>query len=175
MQAAREGRGPLATCAGCGARVPDVEGPVHAYVPSHPGCWRAFGELQADEAARFGFPPAHRIVVDAYMAQHPGDGGDRRDRQSVFAHLAGLCAVIERGFPPDRATGVLRGVLAGRDDFPVLQRAGGPGELTLLHVIGAADAGDHDRRAREWAAAVWAAWAEQHDLIRAAVDGALAT
>lgn len=143
-------------------------------MPSSPGCWRAFGELQADEYRRFGYPPTHRVVVDAYMAQHPGDGSDRRDRQSVFAHLAGLCAVLELDVYPPDATDLLRRVLRGRDDFPVLRRAEGPGALTLLHVVDAADVDDHRERAREWAQAVWDAWAEHHGLIRAAVEAARA-
>ena len=52
-------------------------------------CWQTFGQVQADEALRFGYPPAHRLVVDAYMAQHPGNGSDRRDRQPVFATSQG--------------------------------------------------------------------------------------
>jgi pimeloyl-ACP methyl ester carboxylesterase len=28
-------------CPGCGALVPDIDGPVHTYVPSSPGCWKA--------------------------------------------------------------------------------------------------------------------------------------
>jgi hypothetical protein len=102
------------TCAQCGAVVPGVNGPVHKYVPSAPGCWQVFGHVQADEALRFGYPSAHRIVVDAYIAQHPGDGSDRRDRQSVFVHLAGLCAVLDMQIEPDRATDVLRRVLRGK-------------------------------------------------------------
>jgi Family of unknown function (DUF5946) len=52
-------------------------------------------EIQAEDGRRFGYLPAHRLVVDANMAQHPGDGSDRRDRQSLFAHLVVLCAVLE--------------------------------------------------------------------------------
>lgn len=157
------------SCAWCGALVPDIDGPVHKYVPSAPGCWQTFGQVQADELLRFGYPPAHRIVVDAYMAQHPGDGSDRRERQSVFVHLAGLCAVTELRIEPGRATDVLRRVLEARDDFPVLSRGSGPGELTVLHMVGAGDLEDYEQRAREWAGAVWAAWESHHAPIREAV------
>ena len=156
-------------CPQCLALVPDIDGPVHKYVPAAPGCWQIFGELQADELQRFGYPPAHRLAVDAYMAQHPGDGRDRRDRQSVFAHLAGLYALLELGLPAKRATNVLGRVVDGRDDFPILRRDAGPGELTVLHLLNARDQADYDRRVHQWAHAVWRAWDKQHAVIAAAV------
>lgn len=161
-------------CRGCGAVVPDIDGPVHSYVPSSPGCWTTFGELQADEAQRFRYPPAHRLVVDSYMAQHPGDGSDGRDRQSVFVHLVGLCALLEHSLPDSYATGLLGQVIRRRrGDFPILLRTDEPGSLTLLHMVGAADLDDYEQRAREWAAAVWGAWSDQHVLIRTALHSVL--
>jgi hypothetical protein len=142
---------------------------VHAYVPSSPGCWMTFGLVQAEEARRFAYPAVHRLVVDAYMAQHPGDGADRRDRQSVFVHLVGLCAVLEQGISAAWATKLLGAAVARHDDFPVLRRSGGPGAFTVLHMVGAHDLSDYEGRAREWAEAVWRTWAEEHDRIRAAL------
>lgn len=158
-------------CPGCGAAVPDVERPVHKYVPSAAGCWKAFGEVQADEAHRFRYPPAHRMVVDAYMAQHPGDGSDRRDRQSVFVHLVGLCAVLEHGLANPYVTKLLGQVLRHRrGDFPILARTEGPGALTVLHMTRAADLKDYERCAREWSMAVWESWCAHHALIQAELD-----
>jgi hypothetical protein len=159
-------------CPQCGALVPDIDGPVHAYVPSAPGCWAAFGALRADEMLRFPGSEANNLTVDAYMAQHPGDGSDRRDRQSVFVHLASLCAVIERRVPASRSPAVLRAVLALREEFPVLHRGSGPGILTVVHVIDSASAGIHDARVRAWAEAVWDSWREHHPTVRAALDAA---
>lgn len=156
-------------CLGCGALVPDTQGPVHKYVPSSPGCWKTFGEVQAAEAQRFGHPPAHRVVVDAYMAQHPGDGTDRRDRQSVFVHLVGLCAVLEHRLPDSYATKLLGQMIRQHRDFPILQRDEGPGPLTVLHMVGATDLADHEQRALGWATAVWGSWSAHHELIRAAL------
>jgi len=149
--------------------VPDIDGPVHAYVPSAPGCWAAFGALRADEMLRFPGSGANNLVVDAYMAQHPGDGTDRRDRQSVFVHLVSLCAVIEDEASPSRSPYVLRAVLARRTEFPVLQRARGPGDLTVLSTTDATSVEDHDARVRRWAGSVWESWHEHHPTIRAAL------
>jgi Family of unknown function (DUF5946) len=163
----------MTRCPGCHALVADVEGPVHAYVPSAPGCWKVFGEVQADESLRFGYPPEHRLVVDAYMAQHPGDGRDRRDRQSVFVHLVALCALLERSVPPDRVTRLLGPVVRSRSDFPLLAPRADPGAVTVLRMVGAVDLADYGARAREWATAVWDAWAHEHALVRAALTDAL--
>ena len=158
------------TCPQCGAVVPEMDGPIHAYVPSAPGCWAAFGALRADEMLRFPGSEVNNLVVDAYMAQHPGDGTDRRDRQSVFVHLASLCAVIERGASPSRSPDVLRAVLAHQTVFPVLRRARGPGDLTVLAATDATSIEDHEARVRAWAATVWDSWREHHPTIRAALD-----
>jgi Family of unknown function (DUF5946) len=159
-----------ATCPQCGAVVPEMDGPVHAYVPSAPRCWAAFGALRADEVLRFPGSEVNNLVVDAYMAQHPGDGTDRRDRQSVFVHLVSMCAVIERGASLSRSPDVLRAVLAHTTEFPVLRRARGAGDLTVLSAIDATSIEDHDARVRAWAASAWDSWREHHPTIRAALD-----
>jgi hypothetical protein len=160
----------LIRCPQCGALVADVDGPVHAYVPGAPGCWAAFGELQASELQRFGGHPAHDLVVDAYMAQHPGDGSDRRDRQSVFVHLIGLCAVLERGWPTGRR--LLSQRTGERTEYPRLVRDG-PGELSVTDLVGAADADQYGARARAWAESVWRSWEPEQERIRTALDGLL--
>ena len=145
---------------------------MHAYVPSSPGCWQTFAAVQADEIQRFGYQSAHGLVVDAYMAQHPGDGTDRRDRQSVFVHLIGLCARLEDHAPDDRVRYVFRRLLKERSEFPVASRSRGPGPMTVLHVVGARDLVDYERRACEWGAAVWESWSGEHDRIRIALRAA---
>lgn len=157
-------------CPGCHALVADVEGPVHRYVPSAAGCWKVFGEVQADESLRFGYSPEHRLLVDAYMAQHPGGGKDRRDRQSVFVHLVALCALLEQSVLPEAVTRLVGLVVRSRDDFPVLRRSAGPGSVNVLRMAGAPDAEDYGARAREWAMAVWGSWADHHALIRSALS-----
>jgi hypothetical protein len=158
------------SCPQCGATVPNADGPVHAYVPSAPGCWAAFGALRADEALRFSGSEANNLVVDDYMAQHPGDGTERRDRQSVFVHLVSLCAVVEREASPSSSPVVLRAVLARQATFPVLHRAHGPGDLTVLSAMDAIGVADHDARVHAWAVSVWESWRDHHSTIRRAFD-----
>ena len=90
----------------------------------------------------------------------------------MFVHLVGLCAVLEEGMYAPSAARVLVAVVRQREDFPVLRRSRGPGELTLLHVRGAHDLRDYERRATEWAGAVWRAWTDHHGVIRDALTAA---
>jgi hypothetical protein len=126
-------------------------------------------EVQADESLRFGYSSARYVVVDAYMAQHPGDGDDRRDRQSVFVHLVGLCAALELGLPPKSVTGLIGSMIQSHADFPQLPRPADPGTLNVLHMVNAVDLDDYGARAREWAMVVWGSWSELHTLIRASL------
>lgn len=169
----RERIAPRVPCPQCGALVPDVDGPVHAYVPSAPGCWAAFGALRADEMLHFPRSELNNLAVDAYMAQHPGDGADRRDRQSVFVHLVSLCAVIERGASPAQSPRVLRSVLARRAGFPVLRRVRGRGDLTVLDVVNSSSVEAHDASVGRWAGSVWDSWREHQATIRAVLDVAV--
>ena len=157
----------LAVCTPCGARVEDSTMPAHAYVPASAGCWALFGSVQADEMMRFGYPPAHSIVVDAYMASHPGDGTDRREAQSLVVHLVGLCGLLERGWDGVRSRAALRTVVGHKELLPVLDPWPTPSPLNITSMVGARDLEDYDQRARTWAAQVWNAWACEHDTIRA--------
>jgi hypothetical protein len=126
-----------------------------------------FGQVQADEMFRFGYPPAHAIVVDAYMASHPGDGSDRREAQSVVVHLVGLCGLLERGWDSVRSREALRTVVSRKEALPVLTPWPTPSEVTIQSMVGAIDLEDYERRALHWANQVWQAWAGEHDTIHA--------
>ena len=92
----------------------------------------------------------------------------KRDRQSVFVHLIGLCAVLEHDAPPTYATKLLGEVIRRRGrDFPILERAEGSGPLTVVQMVGATDLVEYERRAIEWATAVWDSWSAHHGVIRA--------
>lgn len=158
-------------CRGCGAPV-DRKGPTGPnVVVAARGCWQTFADVQVDELIRFGQSPVHRLVVDAYMAQHPGDPRDIDARQSTAFHLLALCGQLERGWTAAETTDAVRAVTRGVNELPAFVRRG-PGSLTVAHVVGAVDADDFAARTREWALAVWRAWGDARDDVRAWLDGA---
>ena len=112
-------------CIGCGGDVPDVDGPIHAYMEASPGCWQLFGELGVRHVP--GAPASVVHQVDAYAVQHPGGAErDRRQRQSVAVHLVALCLFHETDLPPEEAIPVRRRALEvvlprfGLADWPYL-------------------------------------------------------
>ena len=90
-------------CPGCGSLLAACDGPVHAYMLSTPACWQAFGALVAREYADPALMEVHRLTVDTWAVQHPGDGS-RRAIQSVGLHLCRLTLQLEHGFSGRRAS-----------------------------------------------------------------------
>jgi len=68
-------------CLGCGAQVPDIDGPVHAYMASAPGCWQTYGEVLAAEYSDVTYWPAHQLTVDTYT------GDDRRRVRGMLGRV----------------------------------------------------------------------------------------
>jgi hypothetical protein len=158
----------LAPCPGCHALVPDVDGPTHAYIGGNPGCWAAWGQLQARAYADPDLAAVMPLAVDAYAAQHPGVEG-RRQAQSVWAHLVSLCAILERRSSPADGIRVKQDLLRHDPVFAWLAPPPDPGTVTVLDVAGTA--GQATAAAvRRWATSVWAAWSAHHYAIRDRAD-----
>lgn len=96
------------TCAGCGAHVDDIEGPIHAYMTAAPGCWALHGQLVLRGLEWGAGRGTVQCRTDAYAAQH-ATNPDPRNRQSVAVHLMSLCATFELGLEPGATTGLLGG------------------------------------------------------------------
>src|SRR5215470_5556610 len=86
-------------CIGCGALVPDVDGPAHRYVGASPGCWALFNAVSVRHYENPALGAVHQFLVDAYMAQHPGTPSPQ-SIQSVTVHLISLCLAFEHGYDP---------------------------------------------------------------------------
>lgn len=154
----------IAVCPGCGSRLPAVEGPTHAYMTSSPACWAAFNVVMAREYSNPGLMAVHRLSVDAWAVQHPGDGS-RRAIQSVGLHLARLMVQIEQGLEGAAANAAMLGFAARKADLPELPRRD-RFAVTVVDVVDAEAPDAHAAAVRRWADAAWADWADCHDIIR---------
>ena len=106
----------------------------------------------------------HRLSVDTWAVQHPGDGS-RRAIQSVGLHLARLMVQLEKGLTGDQANAAMSRFAARKaelPEFPPLSKY----SMTVADVVGAANPADHMVAIRRWAAATWNDWSCQHKFIR---------
>lgn len=151
-------------CPGCGAVLPELDGPTHPYLGCSPACWGLYGEVLAREYGDPAYFGVHQLTVDAYAAQHPGTP-QRRSIQSVALHLITLCLTIEgRAKPGDGPQ--LHRRLAKRHAFQWLEPPQPLGAITVADVQRATDAMAHKQRVERWAHDVWTAWAPHHATIR---------
>jgi hypothetical protein len=152
-------------CIGCGARVPDVDGPTHRYVGASPGCWAILGEVQMrgydDAAFAIG-----QLGVDAYMAQHPGTPSPQ-SIQSVTVHLIGLCLQREYALSGEHSRRAMVQAERHKQEFRWLPPPATLGALTIVDVRDIQDRALFSPMVRRWAEAVWQAWSPHHAAVRA--------
>ncbi len=157
----------LRPCIGCGALVPEIDGPTHRYLGASPGCWAVYGEVLGKEYADYArFAPVHRLTVDAYAAQHPGTPSPQAVG-SVGVHLIRLHLQLEGDLPHDRANAAMLHISSRlKKDFVWLDPPASLGDLTVLYVHEARDLEGHVGRVREWAESAWEAWSAHHETVR---------
>lgn len=158
------------TCPGCGGEFPDIEGPVHRYMASSPGCWAAYGEVLAREYGDPVYFAVHRLTVDAYAVQHPG-GCERQSVQSVGLHLVRLCLVFEHDLPAERANRAMLDAGESKRRLVRLEPPGSMGGITVADVAPATSVEEHTERVRAWARSAWEAWSQHHGIIRSWLPG----
>jgi hypothetical protein len=152
-----EGRVP---CIGCGALVPDSEGPTHRYIGASPGCWAIYTELGARGLAA---TELSMLVVDAYAVQHPGVPG-RQSTPSVWVHLITLHLILEAAWPTSRAIRLRAAAADAFDRWPWLEPPISMGALTVVDVV---EAAERDATVVErWVRGAWDAWRDHHAAVR---------
>ncbi len=163
-------------CLGCGAEVPEIVGPTHAYMLSAPGCWEQYCSLEDWKAGLAGSEGITTVqhLVDIYAAQHASNL-DRRNRQSVAVHLMSLCAGLEQG-----VSGKQRRSRFGiwvRREYPALEPSPAGFAITAPDIASAAES-TRPSMIDRMAALTWSAWVLHHVTVRAwlaeADDGATA-
>jgi len=125
-------------------------------------------------AREFGNPEwftEHRLAVDTYASQHPGDD-DRRQRQSAALHLIALCQRLELGADPRTRLEATRNLTATKREWPRLT-APPSYPRSVVDLLRASSAQEYLAAVREWAATTWEAWGEHHELIRGWASDAL--
>ncbi len=152
-------------CSSCGGEFPEIDGPVHPYMKSSPGCWATFGEVLSREYSDPEYFSVHRLTVDSYAVQHPGSK-DRQSIQSVALHLIRLCMFLERDLVAEKANDVM--LEAGKYKHTFIWLAPPPfmGEITCADVAKTTTKDMHKKLVLEWARSSWDAWSSHHDTIR---------
>jgi hypothetical protein len=106
----------------------------------------------------------HRLTVDAYAAQHPGQPSPQSIK-SVGYHLVRLCLLLERGLEMQRANEAMLSITKTKEHFIWLTPPSSLGSITVSDVCKASSAEEHKQLVRLWAASVWAVWSPHHSRI----------
>ena len=150
------------------------------YGVSSQECQQAFNELLGKEAMEFGYPPVHRLIVDAYAVQHPPHseyqhvlGIEKRfieaSIQSVVGHLFALYLAIEKQIPLLEISKYMSSFIFFMDNsktpWPFLTPPESVGIVMIADLMNATNAQEYDQLAWQWALSAWNAWSEHHNLI----------
>lgn len=149
-------------CPGCRAELPTFDGPTHRYIGASAACWDVYTRALAGDPP-LGAGPGVSLVVDAYAAQHPGDGSPQAT-QSAAVHIVVLHAATHHGVGAGdlvrlRTRIVEWGRLQG--GFPRLLPAPARWDLTIHDVVAGAPT-ERPGLARDFADSVLAAWEGEH-------------
>jgi len=153
-------------CYGCGALVDDTNGATHEYIGAVAGCWAIFGEILAREFNNPSyFYSAHRLTVDTYAVQHPGVP-NRKSTQSVYVHLAGLYLTLEKNVDVQKTPKIMSSLTQQSESFVWLEPPVPNGTITIVDVVKAESAEEHQEVVKHWAKDVWQAWESYHPKIK---------
>jgi len=156
----------LMNCPDCKALVTNISGPTHAYLGASAGCWKIYGDILAKEYSDPDHMKVHRLTVDAYAVQHPGIPAPRAI-QSVNVHLLALFLILEKKCDFKSATYAMgRLIEKNKGKFIWLAPPKSLGKITVIDVVKAANATEHQKSVKDWAASAWLAWQYHHEKIR---------
>lgn len=156
----------MITCFSCHGLVPSVIGPVHPYMKSSPGCWQLYGEVLAREYTLESYDPLmHRVTVDTYAIQHPGEP-ERRSINSVNLHLIRLYLVLHNQVEGSEANEIMKRMSENtklKEKFVWLEPPSFENTITVADVWKAPDKGSHVKIVLEWGHSVLERWTEKHE------------
>ena len=162
------------TCPDCGVQLAPVASTKHPYFGCSASCWALYTEILAREYSSLALMKSiHRLTVDAYAAQHPGKA-ERRTIRSVWVHLAGLYLILERRLANDFVTRAIGALTKEAEPLVWLEPPERLGSVTVIDVVAASGAIEHEETVRRWARDVWEAWKPHHKAVQAKVSRILA-
>jgi hypothetical protein len=152
-------------CFSCRGIVPVVIGPVHPYMKSSAGCWKLYGDILAKEYSLENYDPLmHRITVDTYAIQHPGEP-ERRSINSVNLHLIRLYLVLQNQIDGSEANEIMKRMSENtklKENFVWLEPPSFENTITVVDVWKASDLESHVKTVLEWGHSVLKRWTEKH-------------
>ena len=157
-------------CPDCGVQLAPQGITRHSYLGASSSCWALYNEVLAREySSPTLMTSIHRLTVDAYAAQHPGQP-ERRTIQSVWVHLAGLYLTLDRGLAHQFARRIIGALSHRASELDWLIPPATLGTITVVEVAAALDASEHEETVRRWACDVWYAWKPHHRAVEAIVS-----
>lgn len=132
---------------------------------SSPACWAAFGEVLAREYSNPDLMDIHRLTVDTWAVQHPGDGS-RRAIQSVGMHLCRIRLQLEQGYRGLQANDAMQRLGLFKAELPELPPRARY-QMTVADMRDAVEPDEHKAQVLRWARATWDDWADQHGFVDA--------
>jgi hypothetical protein len=159
-----EGRKEMVECPGCGLKLPNQHIELaHSYNAAGE-CYQQYSELASYTIGKQDIDFIHQHAVDAYAAQHSGNG--MKNITTAFA-LIGLYYAIEHGYTGRQVQRVH--MLLGRQKYQweALQPPDKSSySLTVCDVLKEPPGEHRDALLRQWMRDVWECWRHQHDWVR---------
>lgn len=176
------------TCPGCGVALPITNYPAsNPYGVTSSECRQKFDEILVKEQTLFHYPDAHRLIIDAYLTQHPRRKALQDEQQisqrlqnasvqSIAIHLTALYCALELKLPLASIASIMNKVLTHMNKigatFPELEPPHDLGKIRVTDVYDKVFAQEivtlpeYEEIAYAWARSSWDAWQAHHDTIR---------
>ena len=151
-------------CIACGLETERINGPVHKYLISSPGCWAKFGEILVREYENYEYMSVHALTVDTYTLQHPGTENPQTIN-SANVHLASLYSYFELGKPISELSKVKQDLEKYKDQFVWLEPPGDVSEITVASILKSESPSEHRESVVNWATYIYEKWETHHSRI----------
>ena len=157
------------TCMACGLRTSKVDGPVHKYLISSPGCWAKYGEVLAREYENSEYMAVHALTVDAYALQHPGIE-NLRTINSANIHLASMYCHFKLGKSIGELSQVKQKLTKHKDQFVWMDPPENVSEITVADILESESASEHRKSVLKWSEYIYEQWEAHHSYIASLVS-----